>query len=180
MRIIAGQWRGRRLGAPDGRDVRPTTDRVREAIFGSLAGRIEGAAVLDVFGGSGALGLEAASRGAEQVVIIERSRRAQAAIKANIAALGGDGRVRLICAPYERAMRTLSGHMKFNVFFLDPPYDSSQYDPALEMIRETGLADEGAIAMLESNRELVPHVEGFEITKRKRYGSVYVAYGEFG
>lgn len=159
--------------------MRPTTDRVREAIFGSLGSRVEGASVLDVFGGSGALALEAASRGAARVVVIEKSRRAQAAIKANIASLGGAASVRLICAPYERAMRSLSGHMKFSIFFLDPPYDSDQYVPALRMIREADLAEEDAVFVLESSRELSFRIDGLAVTKRKRYGSVHVAYAQY-
>lgn len=179
MRVIAGEWRGRRISTPDGRDVRPTTDRVREAIFGSIGARVVDANVLDVFGGSGALGIEAASRGAAHVVIIERSRWAQDTIRKNLSSLDKDRRVRLICAPYEKAMRLLSGRMRFDIILLDPPYASGQYVPALETIQKLGIAAPDALFVLESDRELQPDLPDFEITKRKRYGSVHVAYGEF-
>lgn len=167
------------MAAPEGRDVRPTTDKVREAVFGSLGSAVHGANVLDVFGGSGALGLEAASRGAAHVVIIEKSPQAQRIIRQNLAALGRPDRVELICAPYERAMHNLSGLMKFGLFFIDPPYASGQYVPCLETIRADKLAEDDAIFVLESSAVLEDLPDGFEVTKRKKYGTVHIAFGSF-
>lgn len=179
MRVIGGLWRGRRLVSPEGTDVRPTVDRVREAIFGTLAPVIEGAAVLDVFGGSGALGIEAASRGAAKVVIIEKDRRALKTIRENLSLLGNPDSVRLLPVSYERAMKELSGREKFSLFFVDPPYRSGQYVPVLERIIEEKLADGEAAAMLESDHELDIRVDGFMVVKKKRYGSVHITYGDF-
>jgi len=126
MRIVAGAARGRRLVVPPGDSVRPTADRVREALFASLAPRLPGASVLDAFAGSGALGLEARSRGAARVTFVERERRALEALRRNIAAVGlGDTTV--IAADVLRAVRdgALAG-APFDLVLLDPPYALSE------------------------------------------------------
>ena len=179
MRIIAGKWGGRRINAPTGRDVRPTTDKVREAIFGSLGTIVVGANVLDVFGGSGAFGLEAASRGAARVVIIEKNSRAQRGIRNNIDILHAEPEVQLIRAPYERAMQSLADTIQFNLFFLDPPYASHQYVPAVECIMHNKLAMPGAMFVFESDSELDVGSTDLTVTRRKRYGTVHVTYGVY-
>ena len=125
MRIVAGEWRGRTLIAPSGTETRPTADRVRQALFdilmhASWAGRplIEGATVLDVFAGTGALGLEALSRGAAKAVFVERSRPALAALRANIAACRAEDR----CAVLPIGALTVPEGEKADIVFLDPPY----------------------------------------------------------
>ena len=120
MRVVAGELRGRRLTAPPGRSTRPTADRVREALF-SILGDVAGLRVLDLFAGSGALGIEALSRGAREAVFVERSPRAVRAVQANLAALSLEARV-------ERAdavafLRAAAGDAGFDVVFVDPPYD---------------------------------------------------------
>ena len=126
MRIVAGAARGRRLVVPPGDTVRPTADRVREALFASLAPLLPGASVLDAFAGSGALGLEALSRGAARVTFIERERRALAALRRNIEAVGLDG-ITVITADTVRTLRdaaragALTG-APFDLVLLDPPY----------------------------------------------------------
>src|SRR3954467_10782232 len=121
MRIIAGRWRGRPLLSPPGHATRPTADRVREALFSMLASRLgtfEGLQVADLFAGSGALGLEALSRGAAHCVFVEKDRRAVEAIRANLAALGASGEVLARDADHA----ALPG--PFDLAFLDPPYGS--------------------------------------------------------
>jgi len=126
MRIVAGAARGRRLAVPPGDTVRPTADRVREALFASLAPLLPGASVLDAFAGSGALGLEARSRGADRVTFIERERRALGALRRNIEAVGLDG-ITVIAADAVRTLRdaaragALTG-APFDLVLLDPPY----------------------------------------------------------
>ncbi len=120
MRIIAGQWRGRRLTVPAGRDVCPTSDRVREALF-SILGDVGGARVLDLYAGSGALGIEALSRGAVSAVFVERDARAVAAIERNLVAVG-------VGAPVARqdVIRFLArAEGPYDLVFCDPPYDSA-------------------------------------------------------
>lgn len=121
MRIVAGTARGRRLVVPPGDTVRPTADRVREALFSSLASRVPGASVLDGFAGTGALGLEAASRGAAHVTCVERDRRALVALDTNVATVGSDA-VEVVRADLlQRVTGALPG-APFDVVLLDPPY----------------------------------------------------------
>jgi 16S rRNA (guanine966-N2)-methyltransferase len=138
MRIIAGEWRGSRLEAPPGEGTRPTLDRVRQALFDRLmhapwAGRgaIEGAAVLDAFAGTGALGLEALSRGAAGAVFIERDRTALAALRANVAACRAEARCRVIAGD---ALRPPPGS-PCGVVFLDPPYGLGLAEPAVAALQ---------------------------------------------
>jgi 16S rRNA (guanine966-N2)-methyltransferase len=163
MRIVAGAWRGRSLIAPPGTETRPTADRVRQALFDILmhapwAGRssIEGASVLDVFAGTGALGLEALSRGAERTVFVERSRPALTALRANIAACRAEDRCEVLpvdalaVPPAERA----------NIVFLDPPYGQSLVARALTRLRSVGRVAAGSLIVAETGRdEPVPHAD---------------------
>jgi 16S rRNA (guanine966-N2)-methyltransferase len=123
MRIVAGQYRGRRLAAPAGLDTRPTSDRVREALFSILGNAVAGARVLDLFAGSGALALEALSRGAASAVLVEQDRRAAAAIEANVDALGIEN-ARVVRADALAWLRRAGG--EWDIVFLDPPYSSAR------------------------------------------------------
>ena len=124
MRIVAGAFKGRRLRAPRGVRTRPTTDHVREALF-SMLGDVSGARVLDLFAGSGALGIEALSRGAAAAVFVERDPRAIATIRGNLEAVGAEGRVRRRPAPAYLASHAADQDAPFDLVFVDPPYDSA-------------------------------------------------------
>src|SRR5881296_3090506 len=129
MRIIAGKFRGRKLKSPPSLQTRPTSDRLRETLFNILAPRIEGNRFLDLCAGSGAVGIEALSRGASAVVFIERSRPACATIKQNLTSLGVDRDVRIINQDVEAALAQLENEAKrFDIVFFDPPYASEIYD----------------------------------------------------
>ena len=121
MRVVAGAFKGRRLQAPKGRRTRPTADRVREALF-SMLGEVSGARVLDLYAGSGALGIEALSRGAVSATFVDRDPRAVAAIRRNLDAVGVEQEVRRL-----DALRYLAGaeDASFDLVFVDPPYDSA-------------------------------------------------------
>ena len=121
MRIVAGQWRGRRIDAPPGRGVRPTLDRVREAWMSILQHEIPGSTVLDLFAGSGALGLEALSRGAEHVAFVENDWRALRVLRKNIEALGAGERAEIKHGDAIRLVGALGKHA-YDVAFADPPY----------------------------------------------------------
>ena len=123
LRIIAGEWKGRRLAPVSGRGVRPTSDRVREAWMSIIGTRIRGARVADLFAGSGALGLEALSRGAAHVTFVERSRTASRVLERNIRALGAGPRATLLCADVMAHLRALEP-FRYDLAFADPPYDS--------------------------------------------------------
>lgn len=129
MRVIAGAFRGRRLKAPDWEGLRPTSDRLRETLFNILAPRIEGARLLDGYAGTGAVGIEALSRGAAHVTFVEQDRRAAALIAANLQALGVINRHAIIRAGFAGAAQQLSE--RFQVIFLDPPYGTAHLSDAL-------------------------------------------------
>lgn len=153
MRIIAGRHRGRRLVAPDGAGTRPTADRLRQALFDMLthapwAGRefLHGARVLDAFAGTGALGLEAISRGAAQAIFIERDRAALAALRANIAACRAEAETRVIAGDATRPPRA---DAPCTLVFLDPPYGQGLVPRAVEALRAAGWIAPGAILCAE-------------------------------
>lgn len=152
MRIIAGEWRGRPLVAPAGIATRPTADRVRETLFSMLASRLggfDGVAVADLFAGSGALGLEALSRGAAQATFVERDPSALAALRANIAKLGAGGRSDIIAGD---ALKLPTGRGPFDLIFADSPYaPGSGSAAAAAAIAGSWLAPGGWLA-IESKR----------------------------
>jgi 16S rRNA (guanine966-N2)-methyltransferase len=163
MRVVGGTARGRRLQAPTGRTVRPTSDRAREAIFNSLTslGVLEDATVLDLFAGSGAMGIEALSRGAASVTFVERDRTAVSTIRANLAALGFEGAV---VAGDALAHAGRSGPV--DVALVDPPYAFDEWDQLLEHL-------DAGLAVLESDRP-IDVAEGWRVLKVKRFGGTVV------
>jgi 16S rRNA (guanine966-N2)-methyltransferase len=178
MRIIAGTWRGRRLATPEGAAVRPTSDRVREALFGILAHapawrRPEGplpvdAVVLDAFAGTGAAGIEALSRGARAAIFLEQDRKAAALIRRNLTQLGAEQRGEVL----ERdATRPGRASRAADLILLDPPYRSGLAAPALEALAEGGWLAPDAVAIVETeDREAFAAPSGFETVDSRRYG----------
>ncbi|HEX6938005.1 MAG TPA: 16S rRNA (guanine(966)-N(2))-methyltransferase RsmD [Longimicrobiales bacterium] len=139
MRIIAGRWRGRRIEAPPGRETRPTTDRVREAWMSALQPELPGARVLDLFAGSGALGLEALSRGAAHATFVERAGSALRALRANIERLGAAERATVVRADALVYVRRLEPHA-FDVALADPPYGRGIADALVRAFEERPFA----------------------------------------
>jgi len=123
MRIIAGRFKGRRLKTPSWNGLRPTSDKLRETLFNILAARVAGARVLDGFAGTGAVGIEALSRGAGHVTFIEQDRRAAALIEANLEMCGQKQGYTIECGDVAAVLRRLSGNATFDLILLDPPYD---------------------------------------------------------
>ncbi len=165
MRIIAGEWRGRRLAAPAGRTTRPTTDRAREAWMSIVHAAIPGARVLDLFAGSGALGLEALSRGAAAATFVESDPRALAALRKNVDALGAAGRVTIVRGDAVKFVKSLPAGA-FDIGFADPPY-------------EQGLATAVAERWLDA---AFAHILGVEHSPREplRGGADTRRYGDTG
>ena len=164
MRIVAGAWRGRSLTAPSGTETRPTADRMRQALFDMLmhapwAGRpaIEDASVLDVFAGTGALGLEALSRGAARAVFVERSRSALAALRANIAACRATDR----CEVLPIDVLSVTSGSRADIVFLDPPYGQDLVSSALARLRAAGRIAPGSLVVAEVGRDEQPPVTDF-------------------
>ncbi|MBV8630655.1 MAG: 16S rRNA (guanine(966)-N(2))-methyltransferase RsmD [Silvibacterium sp.] len=163
MRVIAGQYRSRVVVAPAGQKTRPTSDRLRETLFNVLAPRVEGAVFLDLYAGSGVVGIEALSRGAREAIFVEQAQPALIAIRANLASLGIRGRYALEGRGAGAALRSLalSGRV-VDLVFLDPPYESmDEYDLALGLLGDecSGLLREGAVVVAEhaKKRDLAEH-----------------------
>lgn len=168
MRIIAGEWRGRRLAAPAGRRTRPTTDRAREAWMSIVSPSLVGARVLDLFAGSGALGLEALSRGAASATFVEDDPRALAALRKNVEALGAQSRVAVIRTDAVKFVRTLDAGA-FDVAFADPPYERGLATAIAERWLATAFAR--ILGLEHSPREPLP---GSDDTRR--YGDTAITF----
>jgi 16S rRNA (guanine966-N2)-methyltransferase len=181
MRVIGGTVGGRTIAAPPGRDVRPTSDRVREAMFSSLAGVTPGATVLDLFAGSGALGIEALSRGAARAVFVERDRRAVAVVRRNLEVLGLADRATVHAADATRFCQHPSGG-PFDLVFADPPYAqaAATTHALLQDLASAGALRPGALAVLERDRrapDLASAPPAFLAPERQRsYGDTVLVY----
>ena len=171
MRVISGEMGGRRIKAPKGQRTRPTADRVREAIFSTVAPWLPGARVLDLYAGSGALGIEALSRGAGSAVFVESDPEAARVIRENLAVLGLTDRARIIRADALRAIERLArAGTRFTVILLDPPY-SAPLEPALSRLaRGRVLEPSGLVIVQHFSKTIVPPQRGWSLWKRRRYG----------
>ena len=176
MRVIAGEYKGRRLAAPTWPGLRPTSDRLKETVFALLAPRLEGARVLDGFAGSGALGLEALSRGAASVVFIELDSRAAGLIERNLAHCRiTDGYV-MMRAEFTRALRQLPADRRFDLALLDPPYDLADLASMVEAA--AGRMAPGGVLLLEhaSRREAPARVGSFAAVRQVKAGGSTVTF----
>lgn len=172
MRVIAGEFKGRRLVSPQGMATRPTTDKVREATFNALGslGVIQGALVADLFAGSGAVGIEALSRGAEHCVFIERDRAALSALRENLAALGCEDRARVVAGD----VMGLAASLDVDLVYADPPYGFEAWDRLLGLIRAPMIVTESGDRL---DDELgAPHHR--RILRSQRYGRTWVTFWE--
>jgi len=154
LRIIAGQWRGRKFHFP-ALDIRPTPDRVRETLFNWLQPRIQGARCLDLFAGSGALGLEALSRGAAEVVFVEQQRAASVAIERLLTQWPAAGRARVLCTEAQRYLSS-QAPSAFDLVLLDPPYASGEIAAAARALEHGWLASEARIYIEHARGESLP------------------------
>jgi 16S rRNA (guanine966-N2)-methyltransferase len=172
MRVIAGTLRSRKLLAPKG-EARPTSDRVREALFSAL-GDVSGARVLDLFAGSGALGIEALSRGAESAVFVDSSRASLEALRKNLQALDLESFAHVMPVSVAKAIRSLGvSSDAFDLVFLDPPYDAKLHIPTLVALRETGVAtpQTAVVAERAKRHALDPReLEGWDLLRERTYG----------
>src|SRR5436190_6011821 len=151
MRVIAGRFKGRRLKTPTWEGLRPTSDRLRETLFNILAPRVEGARVLDGYAGTGALGIEALSRGAADVTFVEKNRRAAALIVDNLKACDVEGGYTIECADVVAALDALPAAAAFDLILLDPPYDIENVSDALDAAARR-LAVDGLIVLERATR----------------------------
>ncbi len=184
LRIIAGQFKGRRIRVPHGERVRPTADRVREALFSILGERVRGARVADLFAGSGALGLEALSRGAATVEFVELDPGAVAVLRENVASLGPVERCRIVPGDVLRLLerRSLS-HSSFDLVLADPPYGAGMAERLLGLIGEGWLGATGRLVLERAadDKALGADPEGLQFLRSARYGDTRLEfYGPAG
>jgi 16S rRNA (guanine966-N2)-methyltransferase len=178
VRVIAGTAKGMRLGrAPAG--VRPVSDRVREGLFSSLGPRVEGARVLDLYAGTGAVGIEALSRGAEHATFVDGAPGAVAAVRENLRRTALEGRSEVHRSDVLRFLQRTSGELRgFDVVFLDPPYDSgpAELDPVLDHLSESSLLREGFTVVLSRGSRSSNHVIPlhWHVARRLSYGDSVV------
>ena len=169
MRVITGSARGRRLKTPENDAIRPTTDNVKESLFNILQFDIEGRQVLDLFAGTGQLGIECLSRGAAGVTFVDRDREALRIVRDNLKSCGMTATVL-----QEDALRFLESGRKFDLIFIDPPYDSDLYEPVLEKINSVDILSDGGIIVCEARREraLPAMTAPYFKSREYRYGKV--------
>lgn len=179
MRVISGTLKGRRLVAPVGLSTRPTADRIKESVFNILGHRVQSKHVLDLFAGTGALGIEALSRGATNAVFIDQTKAALTAIRTNIRNLGLDNRARVIQWNITKGLSCLaSTPATYDLVFMDPPYEAHAIDPALGALMVCGALAPGACIVIEhSIREpLVCPIAALTITDQRRFGKTLVSF----
>lgn len=179
MRVISGIFKGRRLAAPTGLKTRPTADRIKESVFNILRDRVQTRTVLDLFAGTGALGIEALSRGATRAVFIDHASAALAAIRTNIRSLGIDDRTQVIQWDISKGLNCLASHpATFDLVFMDPPYEIQVVTPALNSLVECGALAPGALIVMEhSIREpLLSPIQGLTIVDQRRFGKTLVSF----
>lgn len=181
MRIIGGKYRSRVLAEFAGESVRPTSDRAKESLFNILALKLYGARVLDLFAGSGSLGLESLSRGAKEVVFNDCAKDSLAILKKNLAALkipvGGE-EAKLLNFDFLVCLESVRG--QFDLIFLDPPYRFDYGEKALLKIAEKGLLSENGIAVYERDRPFEGEIAGLEKYDERKYGKTYMTFFKRG
>ena len=174
MRIITGTAKGKRLATLEGDATRPTSERIKGAIFSSIQFELEKRRVLDLFAGSGQMGLEALSRGAASATFIDSSREAMEIVKRNSESCGFFGASHFLVSDYRNYMRKASGKEKFDLVFIDPPYSMAACGEAARLLVKEGLVIPGAIVVLESGDEEIDLSKlaeyGYEVIKSERYG----------
>lgn len=179
MRVIAGEFRGVPLKAPKGDRTRPTTDRVKESLFAILTPVLGDADVLDLFAGSGALAIEALSRGARRAVLVDRSPDACACIKANLQATHQNGKTQLLAMPVQRALESLRKEQQaFDLVLLDPPYERGFLLPTLQQLTSCALVRPNGIVVAEHSRkeEIPRQVENLACIRQEVYGDTAISF----
>ncbi len=172
LKIITGTTKGKLLKTLEGEATRPTSSRVKEALFSSIQFDIEGRRVLDLFAGSGGLGLEAMSRGADSVMFTDMAREAIDIVKENAKSCGFFDKCRYLSQDYRNYIRKASGRDKFDLVFIDPPYSLECSADAAVRLRDAGLLADGAIVAIEGGSEQIDtsSLRDFEVLKDTHYG----------
>jgi len=172
VRVIAGTAKGLSLISPEGYDTRPTADRAREGLFNILSPLLPNASFLDIFSGSGAIGVEALSRGAARAVFVDSSGKAASVIESNIKKTGFERLSEVLCMKSDDAIVRLGNiSVKFDIIFMDPPYGSNLADKALSLIADNNLLKPQGVAVVEmERRDMPPSCFGLCVVRQKSYG----------
>ncbi len=176
MRIISGVKRGAKLMALPGDDTRPTTDRVKESLFNIIQWEIRGSRVLDLFAGSGALGLEALSRGADYVCFADNNPAAVKVLNANISKIDFVSKSKVVCGDFRDLIR--GDNNKYDIIFLDPPYASDYIHQCLVEIQRKELLANGGIIVCETTKDKLFDTSGFKVRKEAVYGITKLVFLE--
>lgn len=179
MRIIGGSLRGRRLAAPPGLATRPTADRVRESVFNILGGSLSVDLVLDLYAGTGALGIEALSRGAGRAILVDQARSALSVIRRNLQALHLEDRSRVVGADIRRGLRFLhTENTPVGLVFMDPPYADGMIASTLAALVDSGTLASGARIVIEHGRReaVAPSLPELILSDQRRYGKTLVSF----
>ena len=183
MRIVSGKYRGRLLRAVRGQDVRPTSDRLRETLFNILAPNVVGSRFLDLCAGSGAVGIEALSRGAAHATFVEQSRSACSVIRENLSSLSIEAEATVLCRDAAQAIRSLGGRGdQFDIIFFDPPYSSGIYSQTLNMIEKNQVAADGGLVVVEHRAKTPPGTDfgGLKMYRELKQGESALTFYAVG
>lgn len=178
MRVIAGKYKGKILFSPEGNNTRPTTDKIKETVFNILYSKkeMENASVLDLFAGTGALGIEALSRGASYAVFIDHNKYAYRLIKENLAKTGVKEKTEVYCTDFDLALKKLNGK-KFDFIFCDPPYDAGLEKRILDLILKYDiLSEEGIIFIEHSSKKYLPNLANSFIIDTRDCGTTAISF----
>ncbi len=182
LRIISGAHRGKKLQPFPGKKIRPTADRLREAIFNILSDRVRFAVVLDLFAGTGALGIEALSRGAHAATFIEKDNAAVSILRKNIHACGLEEKTQVIQWDALKNLNCIQSITpRFNLVFMDPPYQKDMLHPTLQHIHNSRALENKACLVVEHSRfDVIPNtVEAFHLKDERKYGKALVSFLEY-
>ncbi len=179
MRVIAGEFRGRKLDSFEGMDIRPTSDRVKESLFNILSEKVINCSFLDLFGGTGNVGIEALSRGAKQVVFVDSSLKSIKILKSNLDKISKSDSAEVYNTDYDNAIKRLGqDNRKFDIIFIDPPYNKDMAQNALVHIDRSGiLEDDGVIIVEHDSKDIMPEQSGGLLKFREKlYGSTKLTF----
>lgn len=182
MRVVAGQARGRVLKAVPGMNTRPTTDKVKEAIFSMIGPYFEGGAALDLFAGTGGLGIEAWSRGIQRIILVDREKLSIDTIRHNLKTAGAEQSAEIYRNDAERALKALAKRgLSFRLVFLDPPYRMTNMDEMMSGMAEAGMLEPGAFVVIEHDTAVVYPDEDveFRCLRKARYGDTSVTIYQY-
>ena len=177
MRVIAGEAKGTRLKSPSGLNIRPTADRVKEALFSIISPNLADAVFVDLFAGSGAIGIEALSRGAERCIFVDKNKKSISLIQKNLAITKFEKRSRVICADIKKAIKQFEeNELKANIIFLDPPYNYVDLQNIVRSILNSNILKENGLVIVEHDRSNIKWTDSFGVTKQKKYGDTYLTF----